>query len=147
MKHGESWTKERFILLLFCLFESESWPRKKRNQFGESSPSFIFAAVNLDPLVKEKRWSDGESWPNDFVEEVNRGEDLRWVSSRCTLTRALSLSLTICRTCVWNIILILNFACLQSWQSFHLSQGIQQEHLTNSNKLLALAFMRVKLLL
>ena len=23
---GESWTNARFILLLFCLFESESWP-------------------------------------------------------------------------------------------------------------------------
>ena len=56
---------------------------EKTNQFGESSPNFIFAAVNLDPLVKEKRWTDGESWPNDFVKKVNRGEDLRWVVSRC----------------------------------------------------------------
>ena len=27
--------------------------------------------------------------PNDFVEKVNRGEDLRWVGSRCPLMRAL----------------------------------------------------------
>ena len=45
---------------------------EKINQLGESSPSFIFAAVNLDPIVLEKRWIDGESWPNDFVVNVNR---------------------------------------------------------------------------
>ena len=57
---------------------------------GESSPNSIFAAVNLDLIVIEKRWTDGESWPNDFVEKVNRGEDLRWVGLiRCPLTRAL----------------------------------------------------------
>ena len=60
------------------------------NQLGESSPNFIFAVVNLDPIILEKRWIDGESWPNDFVEKVNRGEDLRWVGSRCPLTRALN---------------------------------------------------------
>ena len=59
------------------------------NQLGESSPNFIFAVVNLDPTILEKRWIDGESWPNDFVEKVNRGEDLRWVDSRCPLTLAL----------------------------------------------------------
>ena len=47
---------------------------EKTNQLGESSPNFIFAAVNLDPSVVEKRWTDGESWPN-FVEKVYRGED------------------------------------------------------------------------
>ena len=51
------------------------------NQLGESLPNFIFAVVNLDPIVLEKRWNDGESWPYDFVEKVNRGEDLRWVGS------------------------------------------------------------------
>ena len=45
--------------------------------------------MNLDPIVLEKRWNDGESWPNDFVEKVNRGEDLRSVGSRCPLTHAL----------------------------------------------------------
>ena len=75
------------FFLLFSLFESESWPRKT-NQLGESSPNFIFAVVNLYPIILEKRWIDGESWPNDFVEKVNRGEDLRWVGSRCPLTRA-----------------------------------------------------------
>ena len=87
MKHGESWTNVRFIVL-FSLFQSESWPRK-RNQLGESSPNFIFAVVNLDPYILEKRWIDGVSWPKDFVEKVNRGEDLSWVGSRCPLTRAL----------------------------------------------------------
>ena len=82
MKHGESWMNRRFIVLLFCLFESESWPRKK-NQLGESSPNFIFTALKLDPIVIEKRWTDGESWPNVFVEKVNICEDLRWVGGRC----------------------------------------------------------------
>ena len=49
------------------------------NELGESLPNFIFAVVNLDPIVLEKRWTDGESWPYNFVEKVNRGEDLRWV--------------------------------------------------------------------
>ena len=59
------------------------------NQLGESLPNFIFPVVNLDPIVLEKRWTDGESWPYDFVEKVNRGEDLRWVGSRWPLTHAL----------------------------------------------------------
>ena len=57
---------------------------------GESSPNNIWSKVNLDPIILEKRWIDGESWPNDFVEKVNRGEDLRWVGSRYPLTRALT---------------------------------------------------------
>ena len=36
------------------------------NQLGESLPNFIFAVVNLDPIVLEKRWTDGESWPLRF---------------------------------------------------------------------------------
>ena len=48
---------------------------QKTNQLGESSPNFILAVVKLDPIILEKRWIDGESWPNDFVEKVNRGED------------------------------------------------------------------------
>ena len=63
------------------------------NQLGESLPNFIFAVVNLDPIVLDKRWTDGESWLYDFVEKVNRGEDLRWVGSRWPLTHALNLSL------------------------------------------------------
>ena len=62
------------------------------NQLGESLPNFIFAVVNLDPTVLEKRWTDGESWPYDFGEKVNRGEDLRWVGSRWSLTHALKTS-------------------------------------------------------
>ena len=90
IKFKERWilNEMHFILLLFCLFESESLP-KIINQLGESSPNFIFAGVNLDPIVFEKRWTNGESWPNDFVEKVNRGEDLRWVGSRCPLMHAL----------------------------------------------------------
>ena len=64
---------------------------KLMNQLGESLPNFIFAVVNLDLIVLEKRWTDGESWPYDFVVKVNRGEDLRWVGSRWPLTHTLKL--------------------------------------------------------
>ena len=96
--HGESslnniWSMvnlERKCVLLFYHFLCLKANRdlEKTNQLGESSPNFIFAVVNLDSIILEKRWIDGESWPNNFVEKVNRGEDLRWVGSRCPLTRA-----------------------------------------------------------
>ena len=57
-------------------------------QLGESSPNYINAVMNLYLLVKEKRWTDDECWSNDFYEKVNRGEDLRRVSSRCQLMAA-----------------------------------------------------------
>ena len=81
---------ERTCVLLFYYFLclKVNLDLEKINQFGESSPNFIFAVVNLDPIILEKSCIDGESWPNDFVEKVNRGEDLRWVGSRCPLTRA-----------------------------------------------------------
>ena len=72
------------------------------NQLGESLPNFIFAVVNLDPIVLEKRWTDGESWPYDFVEKVNRGEDLRWVGSRWPLTHALTVMCTWRPKMRWN---------------------------------------------
>ena len=82
---------ERTCILLFDCFLclKVNLDLEKTNQLGESSPNFIFAVVSLDPINLEKGWIDGESWPNDFVEKVNRGEDLRWVGSRCPLTRAL----------------------------------------------------------
>ena len=84
---------ERTCVLLFYYFlclKVNLDLEKSKSAFCESSPNFIFAVVNLDPIVLEKRWIDGESWPNDFVEKVNWGEDLRWVGSRCPLTRALT---------------------------------------------------------
>ena len=57
-------------------------------QLGESSPNYINAVMNLYLLLKEKRWTDDECWSNDFYEKVNRGEDLRRVSSRCQLMAA-----------------------------------------------------------
>ena len=82
---------ERTCVLLFYYFLclKVNLDKEKTKQLGESLPNFIFAVVNLDPIILEKRWIDGESWPNDFVEKVNRGEDFRWVGSRCPLTRAL----------------------------------------------------------
>ena len=84
---------ERTFVLLFYYFLclKVNLDLEKTNQLGESSPNFIFAVVNLDPIILVKRWIDGESWPNDFVEKVNRGEDFRWVGSICTLTHALSM--------------------------------------------------------
>ena len=77
------------ILLFYCfLCLKVNLDLEKTNQLGESSPNFIFTVVNLDPINLEKRWIDGESWPNDFAEKVNRGEDLRWVGSRCPLMHA-----------------------------------------------------------
>ena len=82
---------ERTCVLLFYyfLYSKVNLDLEETNQFGESSPNFNFAVVNLDPIIFEKRWIDGETWPNDFVEKVNRCEDLRWAGSRCPLTRAL----------------------------------------------------------
>ena len=99
-RHGESsrnniWSMvnvQRTCVLLFHYFLclKANLDLEKANQVGESSPNFIFAVVNLDLIILEKRWIDGESLPNDFVEKVNRGEDLRWVGSRCPLTHALT---------------------------------------------------------
>ena len=97
--HGESslnniWSMvnlQRTCVLLFYYFLclKANCDLEKTNQLSESSPNFIFTLVNLDPIIWEKRWIDGESWPNNFVAKVNRGEDLRWVGSRCPLMRAL----------------------------------------------------------
>ena len=77
--HGESspnniWSTvnlERTYVLLFYYFPylKVNLDLENTNQLGESSPNFIFAMVNLDP-------------------KVNRGENLRWVGSRCPLTRS-----------------------------------------------------------
>ena len=70
---------ERMCVLLFYyfLYLQVNFDLEKTNQFGESSPNFIIALVNLYPIILEKRWIDCESWANNFVEKVNRGEDLR----------------------------------------------------------------------
>ena len=75
------------VLLLFYL--KVNLDLEKTNHVGESSPNFIFVVVNLDPIVLEERWNDGESWPNNFVVKVNRGEDSKWVGSRCPLMSAI----------------------------------------------------------
>ena len=76
------------LLFYYFLYMKVNLDLEKSKQLGESSPNFIFTVVNLDPITLEKRWIDGESWPNDFVKKVNKGEDLRWVSSRFPLTCA-----------------------------------------------------------
>ena len=108
---------ERTYVLLFCYFLclKANLDLEKTNQLGESSPNFIFSVVNLDPIILEKRWIGGESWPNNFVEKVNRGEDLRWVGSRCPLTRAL-------RDVTTGCILSIGYSVLFPWIQTSLSQ-------------------------
>ena len=84
--HGESslpniWSMvnlERTCFLLFCyfLYFKANLDLEKTNQLGESSPNFIFAVVNLDPIILErgelmvnpdltillKRWNEVKTW-------------------------------------------------------------------------------------
>ena len=41
-------------LFYYCLYLKVNLDLEKTNQLGESSPNFIFAVVNLDPIVIEK---------------------------------------------------------------------------------------------
>ena len=84
----EAWRILNECAFYYFLYFKVNLDLEKTNQLGESSPNFIFVVVNLDPIILEMRWIGGESWPNDFDEKVNRGEDLRWVGSRCPLTRS-----------------------------------------------------------
>ena len=76
LKHSKFWMNWRFIVLSFSLFESESWPTKKSAWWilTQSLQKKSELIVNLDLTI--------------VFEKVNRGEDLRWVGSRCPLTRA-----------------------------------------------------------
>ena len=66
--HGESspnniWSMvnlERTCVSLFYYFLclKVNLDLEKTNQLGESSSNFIFAVVNLDPIILEKRWID-----------------------------------------------------------------------------------------
>ena len=42
------------LLFYYCLYLKVNLDLEKTNQLGESSPNFIFAPVNLDPIVMEK---------------------------------------------------------------------------------------------
>ena len=42
------------LLFYYCLYLKVNLDLEKTNQLGESSPNFIFAVVNLDPIVMEK---------------------------------------------------------------------------------------------
>ena len=55
------------LLFYYFVYLKVHFNLEKNNQLGESSPNFIFAVVNLDQTVIEKRLTDGESGPNDFV--------------------------------------------------------------------------------
>ena len=55
---------QRTFVLLFYYFLclKVNLDLEKTNHLSESSPNFIFTVVNLDPIILEKRWIDGESW-------------------------------------------------------------------------------------
>ena len=88
---------ERTAVLLFYYFVDlkvnldlgKKKTNKQTNKLGKSSPNFIFAVVNLDPIVIENSDLMVNRDQNHFVENVNRGEDLRWVGSKCPLMSAL----------------------------------------------------------
>ena len=42
------------LLFYYFLYLKVNLDLEKTNQFGESSPNFIFATVNLDPILIEK---------------------------------------------------------------------------------------------
>ena len=42
------------LLFYYFVYLKVNLDLEKTNQLGESSPNFIFAAVNLDPIVTEK---------------------------------------------------------------------------------------------
>ena len=43
------------LLLYYFLYLKVNLDLEKTNQLGESSPNFIFAEVNFDPIVIEKK--------------------------------------------------------------------------------------------
>ena len=53
--------RTRVLLFYYFLCLKVNLDLEKTNQLGESSPNFIFAVVNLDPIISEKRGIDGES--------------------------------------------------------------------------------------
>ena len=83
--HGESlpskiWSTVNFertdvLLFYYFLYLKVNLDLEKTNQLGESSPNFIFAAMNLDPIVMKKselvnldltillkRWTEVKTW-------------------------------------------------------------------------------------
>ena len=94
-----------FFFFYYIVYLKVNLYLKWIDQFGESLPNFIFAVVNLDPIVLEKRWTDGESWPNDLVEKVNRGENLRWVGSSSLGSRRETFLTQNIRTCMCSFTL------------------------------------------
>ena len=72
LKHSESWTNGHFIVLLFCLFESDSdyksaWWIFTHLYFcgGESWPNGNKKSemmVNLDLTILLKRWTEMKTW-------------------------------------------------------------------------------------
>ena len=49
------------LLFYYFVYLKVNLDPEKTNMFGESLPNLMFAAVNLDPIVIEKKWTDGES--------------------------------------------------------------------------------------
>ena len=88
MKHGESWTNMRFTVLLFSLFESESWPRKNKSAWwiftklyfhgGESRPNYLgkevnwWMMVNPDLTILLQRWTEVKTWGGEVQDALWR---------------------------------------------------------------------------
>ena len=49
------------LLFYYFLYFKVNLDLEKTNQLGESSSNFIFAVVNLDPIILEMMRIDGES--------------------------------------------------------------------------------------
>ena len=101
-EYDESWPSKiwstvnlgRTSVLFFYHFDylKVNLDLEKTNQLGESSPNFIFAAVNLDSIVIEKKVNrvnlDLTIWLKRWTD---RGKDLRWVGSRCPWSLSLKI--------------------------------------------------------
>ena len=75
-RHGESWTYVHSIVLLFSLFESESWPRKNKSAWwiftqlyfcgGEILTQLFWKRdglmVNPYLMILLKRWTEVKTW-------------------------------------------------------------------------------------
>ena len=70
------------LLFYYCVYLKVNLDLEKTNQLGESSPNFIFAAVNRDPFVRKKkkklmvnldltillkRWTEVKTWGGRFM--------------------------------------------------------------------------------
>ena len=85
LKHGESWTNTCFIVLAFCGYNSEAWPRKTY-KLGEFAPNFILVEVKLPNCFGKLIMLMVDLDQTNLIKKVDVGEDSR-VSSRLWYTQ------------------------------------------------------------